>query len=533
SRVRAFQPRDMIVFLDVAVGLNPDRGPDDRQRTLYQAIAWSYRLLNAEQQALLRRLTVFAGSFTLDAAVQVAADHELEGADVVRLLPELIDHSLVEVRRSGSSTRYRILEAIRTFAAFDDSDRGLFADRHSGYFAKLVAEAESQLRGPGQHRWLQFLDDDIDNLRLALANSLASGNVETAWGLIEGSVMFWEYSGRRWEGVEWVRKAFAADTGAVSRTIARGQAAAAWMLTSHDTHETRSAAEKAMATADAVGDSVAYQRARVALGWTLAHYRRAEAAAMLAEAASFFASQGERWWQSFALIRLGSIQPDGDELERGGRLLGEIGDDRTALMAKRMFAANLVGKNKPEAAFRVAEEGLHLAERMGSLHDRGEFLRFQAAAHMLSDRLESADELFSEAIPLLQKSGDLRCSARSFAQHGVVLARLGRQEEARTAFANAWELASAVYDPSVLHLSLRGLLLISDDETAVALQAAAERIRQSADISVYPGLATDQHMTEVRSRLDPAVYLSAWERGTTLDPLEIVQEATAARPQRR
>jgi tetratricopeptide (TPR) repeat protein len=298
------------------------------------------------------------------------------------------------------------------------------------------------------------------------------------------------------------------------------------MLTSHDTHETASAAERAMATAQSVGDPVAYQRARVAFGWTLGHYRRGEAVEVLAEAAMFFASREDRWWQSFALIRLGAIRPDEEEISRGGRLLQELGDDRTALMAAQMLASSLVGKNKPDAALRVAEEGLALAERLGSIHDRGEFLRFQAASHMLADRLVRADELFSEAIPLLQKSGDLRCSARSFAQHGLVLTRSGRHDDAKSAFTQAWELGSAVYDPSVLHLCLRGLVLLGDDETSVTLYAAAERVRESVDVFVYPGLSSDQRIAEAQSRLDPAAFASAWQRGLTVDPTEIVRQAT-------
>jgi predicted ATPase len=145
-----------------------------RQQTLGATIEWSYNLLDDAEQVLLQRLSVFAGSWTLEAAENVCG----EGRDVLDLLTHLADKSLINVERvQGQETRYRMLETIRQYAREKLLETGgseVIRNRHLAYFVKLVEQAEPQLYQPDQVRWLNRLDDELDNLRVALEWALAT-----------------------------------------------------------------------------------------------------------------------------------------------------------------------------------------------------------------------------------------------------------------------------------------------------------------------------------------------------------------------
>ncbi len=157
-----------------------------RQQTLRALIDWSYDLLSENECLLLRRLSVFAGGWTLEAAEEVCSDsnpspgnaeqtdHRLPVTDILDLLTQLINKSLVVVIAEGSQsgeTRYRMLETIRQYSREKLLEAGgseSIRDRHLAYFVKLVEQAEPRLYRSDQVRWLNRLDDELDNLRMAL-----------------------------------------------------------------------------------------------------------------------------------------------------------------------------------------------------------------------------------------------------------------------------------------------------------------------------------------------------------------------------
>jgi predicted ATPase len=144
-----------------------------RHRTLHATMDWSHDLLPEQERILFRRLSVFAGGFTLEAAESVCAGEHLERNEVLDLLSHLVDKSLVIVREGVVETRYRLLETVRQYgrerldASEDEVER-----RHADFFVGLAEEAEGELSGPDQARWLTLLQTEHDNLRAALSWSL-------------------------------------------------------------------------------------------------------------------------------------------------------------------------------------------------------------------------------------------------------------------------------------------------------------------------------------------------------------------------
>ena len=155
-----------------------------RQQTLRALIDWSYDLLTENERLLLRRLSVFAGGWTLEAAEEVCVGDGIESYDVLDLLTQLVNKSLVVVmeQSQGRETRYRMLETIRQYAREKMLEAGAsetVRDKHLAYFVKLAERAEPELHRSNQVFWLNKLDDEIDNLRMAvewaIANDVESG----------------------------------------------------------------------------------------------------------------------------------------------------------------------------------------------------------------------------------------------------------------------------------------------------------------------------------------------------------------------
>ncbi len=154
-----------------------------RQQTLQALIDWSHDLLTDAEKVLLRRLSVFAGGWTLAEAEAVCTDGDISDLDVLDLLTSLSDKSLVIAEARGSGTRYRLLETLRQYA--DDrlqqaGGQETMRGRHRERFFALAREAEPQLEGPGRAGWLDRLGADLDNLRAALDDGLARAATDQA-----------------------------------------------------------------------------------------------------------------------------------------------------------------------------------------------------------------------------------------------------------------------------------------------------------------------------------------------------------------
>ncbi len=183
------------------------RSSPARHRTLEAAIAWSYDLLDAREQLLITRLSVFAGGFTVDDAEVVCSGDSLPAEDVVGLLGALLSKSLVQGRTGPTGrARHDLLETVRTFAAarLDDRKARELADRHAERFADLAEQAAPELTGPGQVGWLNRLHADQDNLRVVLRRGGrdAARVAASAW-------WFWLQFGHASEGDRWLAESLA------------------------------------------------------------------------------------------------------------------------------------------------------------------------------------------------------------------------------------------------------------------------------------------------------------------------------------
>ncbi len=180
-----------------------------RHQTLRALVDWSWDLLSPEEQILLRRLSVFAGGLSLEAAEVVCADNDVTTVNILDLLTQLVNKSLVIVqRKQGQEARYRLLETIRQYGQerlVEAREREKIRQQHLHYFCQVGAQAEQALVGPDQVDWLDRLEKDMDNMRAAL--SLAGQkDIKKGLQLSTRLRMFWGTRAFTPEGERWIEQ---------------------------------------------------------------------------------------------------------------------------------------------------------------------------------------------------------------------------------------------------------------------------------------------------------------------------------------
>jgi len=182
-----------------------------RQQTLRAAIDWSYNLLSTPEQALFRRLSVFSGGWTLEAAEATCAADGVEQTEVLELLSGLVDKSVVSAEDRGGKRRYEFLESLRQYSEerlSKTAEADTMRRRHAGFYLQFAEEAEAKLRGPDLGSTLEQLNAEYGNLRASLTWALA-GNIEDGMRLACALQQFWDILGHWNEARTWLEKVLA------------------------------------------------------------------------------------------------------------------------------------------------------------------------------------------------------------------------------------------------------------------------------------------------------------------------------------
>jgi predicted ATPase/DNA-binding SARP family transcriptional activator len=180
-----------------------------RQRTLRAVIDWSWALLTDAERVVLRRLSVFSGGASLEAAERVCAGDTVEAGQVLELLTALTEKSLV-VADSDKAPRYRMLGTIKEYAGQRLAEAGesdLARHAHLAYFTELSETAEPYLRRAEQLEWLAVLAAEHDNISAAMRGAVAAGEAQAAMRLAATAGLYWWLSGHKAEGNEMIMAA--------------------------------------------------------------------------------------------------------------------------------------------------------------------------------------------------------------------------------------------------------------------------------------------------------------------------------------
>ena len=442
-RLKLFAPVELLRRLERRLVwlTNGPRDLPTRQRTLRDAIAWSDELLAPAERALFRRLAVFAGGWTLNAAVAVGATPGEDAAEraVVDGIAALLDKSLLHrsVPPDGEP-RFAMLETVREYGAEQLAASGEERDarrRHADYYATLAARAEPHLYGAEQAVWVERLEREHDNLRAALRWLLERGDGEAALRIVGNVQNFWIVHDHLREGQQWAEATLAATAETPTPARARALAATAtFALRLGDYDRARTRRTQTLEASRALGDDQLTAQTLLDLGSV------ASVTGDSARAAALFT-------ESLALARrIGDARTEARALNQLGEIARHSGDDTGA-------AAHY------EASLRVWRT-LGEKERIAmALHNLG------PVAHRRGD-VARAIEALTESIGL---SWELRHAHGAaiclFAIAGVVAVRgraadaarlLGAADALRAAIGVRWEpVDRAEYERSVAAASAR------------------------------------------------------------------------------
>lgn len=214
ARVAVLAPHQILERLDDRFNLltTGTARADRRHHTLHAALEWSHDLLSTSEAVVFRRLSAFAGSWSLPAAEAVCAGEEIVAGQVLDGLSALVAKSLVVTDTGAESTRFRMLETIRAYAhgklEVSEELASVRARQLEWYVARAV-EAERDHEGPDQERWLRRLDEDADNFRVALAWARDSDDYRSGLRLANALTWFWQTRGQFREALDWLEWALA------------------------------------------------------------------------------------------------------------------------------------------------------------------------------------------------------------------------------------------------------------------------------------------------------------------------------------
>lgn len=212
ARVRSFAPVDLLARLDDRFRLlHAAHTGSDRHDTLRDTVEWSYHLLTESERELFCRLAAFGGDFDLRATEAVCVGDMVEAGEVVDLLSNLVDKSMVVAERHTDGTRYRLLETLRQFATVQSENAGHMSDvrdRHLDHFVAVAERADDLFRSSRQVDGAAVFDREWDNLRAAHDWAIATENLDAAERMLLAAYMY-ATSYMRFEHGDWAEATIA------------------------------------------------------------------------------------------------------------------------------------------------------------------------------------------------------------------------------------------------------------------------------------------------------------------------------------
>ena len=554
ARIKLLSPSELLTKMrhPLAVLTSGTQGIPVRHQTLRNTIIWSYQLLNAHEQRLFQRLSVFVGSFTLRAveAVCTALGDDENAGEVLDSVTSLINKSLLKTRqREGEESRLFLLETIREYGLeclAGSGEMEATQRAHAMYCLALAEQAESELTGPQRIEWVKRLEREHDNLRAALRWSVEQG--ECGHGM-DMALRFCTILGDFW--------------------LIRGPIG-----------EERTLLDRALAKSEEVQGIV---RAKaLAVGGQLAHSQGDldQAEVWYRESLALFRYLGDTRGIAFTLYLLGDvalIRGDNVEaralLEEGLTRFREVDDALGVHYALSGLAGVFINQGDYARASSLLEESLAHSRQIGDISETASLLNLLARIIFFQGDLAKARTLFEESLALARKVSSIESiasalimiglvtlvqgeynTAHSLLEEGLALSRTGgrRERMAWGIYGLGW-LAFFQRDYEIAHLHFKdGLALCRElgNKTFIAfyleglasvvpfqgqpawaarLWGAAEMLRQTINAAVPPlmRLTYEQFTNELRTQLGDAEFMALLEKGRamTLDQALTVEES--------
>ena len=564
ARVGVLPPAAMLARLSSRLDLLSDGARDlpPPHRTLRGAIAWSYELLTANEQAFFRRLSIFVGGCMLEAAEAVcvlpnALSQRLEdagalegaapaGADVLALVTALVRKSLLRQKLSADgSVRFTMLATIREFAheqLVAAGEHTLIAQRHADYYRQLAALGEEGIRSREQLGWLDQLSREHDNLRATLG--LYHGQNDGAPQELELVASLWTFFVLRChyaEGRAVIDRALARRTADAPASRASALALVGKGFLAHfqgDVAQTLAMGEASAATWRQLEDAWGLALALNILGGYEDRGEEQRGAAALEESLALARVVGEPWCLGLALNNLAVTRVVARDTERARALLEELLalGERTQIPYLIASALWNLGRWEWAQGDYDAAQG-RLADGLVIFHQLGDRVQSARMVCSLADiaweqgEHGRAAEHYTTILTVAEELGDGLMSVYSCCRLGYVSLVEGALNEAASHFRASLALPAAQQFPRVAALCLLGVAALAQErgawERSAYLLGAAAAIcdRLGEELGSTDQRLRDQLTNAARAQRAGPAFASSWSAGQDASVEEAIRVA--------
>jgi non-specific serine/threonine protein kinase len=479
----------------------------NRQQTLKASLAWSYDLLSEAERTLFRRLSVFAGGWSLEAAEVICADADmgdkgLQSEDVLAYHVQLVNKSLVQTGEQEGALHYSMLETVLQFAAERLTGSGEEHDvrrRHAGLYLALVEQAEPELRTSQQVEWLARLEREHDNIRTAL-RWLMNNEPEAALRLVGAQWHFWLSRGHISEGHRYLEMVLAQSGSVASRARAKALQGLAVMTFEQ-------------------GDIAAARSLHAA---NLVLLRELKYDRGIAETLFNL---------GIVLFYQGDFRAAGSHFEQFIALERELGDRWGMAMGLSRLSTVAYVQGDHTAASIYVEEGMSIAREVGGKLLLAQLLIFRGERARVAGDYATAQEAFEECLSISRALGDKVWAAAALVGLGRVARGTGDSRTAHSFFTEAILTQRETEERMWVapYLDAFAYLAVTHGQArqAVRLLGAAAALREALGSSLKP-FEREEHEGSAelaRKQLDQVEFEEAWAEGRRMSPEEAIEAA--------
>lgn len=505
-----------------------------RQQTIRASIDWSWNLISDSERTLLRRLTVFAGGWTLEAAEHVCSAAGVESPRVAELMSHLVSKSLVmATRQPGRARRFHLHETIHRYAyekLVEAGEEENIRHRHLGYFLEFSRLAESAVRGPQQAEWFDRFTDERANLRAALEHASKS-DPEAGLYLASGLLEHW-YGFDVREGLSLTTKLI--ETPGAEKfphALAKARLTRGNMLWNVQQFDAaRSAAEECLAVFRACGDRQGEYDSLMSLGRALQFVEGMEQRSEIhRQALALARSLGDIWRQADALSMLGWDQRDPRQgrahWEEAIRLLRQTGDWFYLARTLAVLGFTVLSNGDLEPAQKLLDEAFELNEQINDKKGLEFILTGKSQLCLLRGEYEQARAFLQRDIDLQEQVGNRMGYLWGRARLAYVALREGNAAEAHQILVDVIEKFRADRNKNGLAFALEKLaslyVVLHKPEAAAPLIGRSDAIRQEIGDprQRLQQDELDRDIAAIIAEIGPSAYQAAYDAGRdmTLD----------------
>lgn len=513
TRIQLFTPKALLQRLEHSFDFLSTRARDvpDRHRTLRNAIAWSYDLLDEDEKALFRRQATFDGGYTLDSAEYVCSPPE-DPLDVLEGLSSLIDKSLLRQRPTDSGEpRFERLRTVLAFAvecleASGEADR--WRRRHAEHFASLsdLADEANSTQRDAKAR-LDRLVLEVDNLRAALKWAVSRGEADLAVRLCISLPLLWFRTGTLEEGQVWLERVLAMGTALSdpARARALNLLGRIRQIGGDNSPEVAAAFEESLTIYRRLDDRKGVARALMNLGNLKRRVRELDAAEpMFREALEIYRGLGEAFGHGGALLNLGDLYSARGDREKARSYFEEAREITRRGAARTTYAFSLqylgtmaIMDGELDRAQELYEESRREFEDLGARPGMAWSRYYLAIVARERGHWAEARELFGEALTAVNELGHLPAAALTLLGLAGVEAAEGRFRRAAVLLGAAREIhrratlsTSPVEERSFEEIEVASRRALGDDEVCRALEEGrALSVTQAVSLALTPEAA--------------------------------------------